>query len=255
MTLTCIVCNRDLDQRDGPQTCIRCLGRVRSSLTGIVDAYALLPAELIEAGGTSFEPIPTGPAESRILGGDALVLLAPGSEGAHWARGDWHDKPPVNDNLPSDPQPPLAVLAGWEDDWRSILGLPAAGPATMATVTRFLHDHLGWAAQHHPAFDEFATDVYRLRVRLEQVTKTSHAPVRGIGCPECGETLIRRYADPDPCPNGCPHDGPGHDQGGLRDGWQCPNRTCDRHDRGFTDAEYNFALWIAWENQAMEATR
>lgn len=226
----CIVDNRHLAD-DEAQTCIGCLGRARGDLVVICECYALLPAELVDAGGVSFEPIPSGSGEPPMPGGDVLVMLADGNVGG----GD------PNIESPADPVPPVALLASWEDDIRKLRGFKAAGAATMTTCSSFLDRNLSWAAQEHPAFDELAFDLRRLRRRLEAVTKAGDALDRGgrIPCPECETPLVRHYRDPRPCqhesaaPCGC-------DQGGRTDDWQCPNRGCGRV---VTDREYGFALW------------
>lgn len=271
----CVVDNRHLAD-DEAQTCVWCLGRTRANLLAVVDAYELLPAEVTDRGGVSFEPIPTGgTGEAKLLGGDALVLLAGGNADG----GD----PGIEHR--SDPVPPLSLLASWEDDWRKVRGQPAAGKATMATVVAYLGDNLGWAAQEHPVFAEFSADLRVLRARLEAVVKSGDYLDHGsqIPCPECGEPLVRRYRDPEPCRHvprartepeavtvgtwrrygdtgpdrrelrpderGDPP-GPiermwrpcGCSQGGRTDDWTCPSKACARI---VTDAEYGLAMWAS----------
>lgn len=229
----CVICRGHPTKTD-PQACPRCVGRVGAALTAIGTAYAALAEELIATGSTSFEPLGRGTTGSKILGGDILVLLAPGNA-------DGRPDPGVE--LASDPHPPLAILASWEDDFRRLRQMPAAETTTMPATIDFLRANLDWAARNHPALADFATEVFAIRTRLDTATQTTTAPDRGVGCPYCGERLIRRYAKPDPCPPTCTHDGPGHDQGGQRDGWECPNRNCARR---YTPDEYRFAVWQAW---------
>lgn len=230
----CVVDRRHLAD-DEAQTCVHCLGRARSNLVVICECYTLLPAELVEAGGVSFDPIPSGARETPMPGGDVLVLLA----GGNISDGD------AGIESPSDPVPPVALLASWEDDIRRLRGFRAAGAATMSSTSSFLNLNLSWAAQHHPAFDELSGDLHRLRRRLEAVTKAGDAIDRGgrIPCPECDEPLVRHYSEPRPCT----HDNPpcGCSQGGRSDDWQCPNRGCGRV---VTDREYAFAIWAYLEN-------
>lgn len=224
----CVVCERRELAADEPQTCIWCLGRARGNLIALVDAYALLPAELVDRGGVSFEPIPVGGSrETPIPGGEALVLLAGGSLSG--------------EALPGDPVPPLPVLIAWAAAW-------GARPAlrNLADVTGYLDRRLGWAAQNREDFPAFCSDVRALRARVEAVTRSREPIDYGarIPCPECTEPLVRYYADPKRCRHG---DLPcGCDQGGRRDSWHCPNRACGRV---VTNREYNFAIWASLESQ------
>lgn len=270
----CCVCDRRELAADEPQTCVHCLGRARANLRALVDAYALLPSEVTDRGGVSFEPVPTGARETALLGGEALVLLAGGSLVA--------DDPEA---LPGDPMPPKPVLLAWAADWRRRTGRARVVRGALVDVVGYLDRQLGWAAQHHPEFAEFCGDVFRLRARVEAVTSAREPLDRGarIPCPECGEPLVRYYADPRACPHvpvaeaerPCaplagvwrgygrveprrkPQNGtqPGElpeqwapcgcDQGGRRDAWHCPNRACGRV---VTNREYHFAVWASLEN-------
>lgn len=187
----CICCARSLDE-DSRQTCIWCLGRARRDLITIVELCALLPDQALNGGGTSFEPV-KGTKDTAIPGGEALVLMSPGSRGlsALWdiaagGRGEWAD-----DESDADPQPPLALLATWEDDWRIVKRQPAGGPATLSSVSSWLADNLAWAADHHAAFDEFAKDLSKCRARLEGVLR--HGPQRSpVPCMTCGHRSLER---------------------------------------------------------------
>lgn len=212
----CTVCRRRQLAADEPATCVFCLGRARSNLIGLVHAYALLDDELLNRGGTSFEPIPTGGGgEQRIPGGEALVLLAGGavrpSEAAEPADG---------------PIPPVALLAAWEDDIRRVRRLPAAGRATLDTVASFIGAQLGWAAQNYELFADLADDLRKTRQRLEAVTGSGDPVDRGghIPCPTCDTPIVRLYDD----------------RTGRTDHWTCPSRACGRT---VTDREYGFAVW------------
>lgn len=188
----CVVCSTSLPA-DRPQTCTPCLAEVRRSLRRVVELYALLPATML--GGAYGEPgkprgdaAPTG--EPPLPGGDVLVLLAGGSRGlAHV----WDDE---LDEQESDPQSVAFELGRWEDDWRLTRGEPAAEVAgTVLLAVAYLEPRIGWAADSHPAFDEFARDVKRLLSRLATATATDDRPVAGAPCFECGTTLVRRWSD------------------------------------------------------------
>lgn len=188
----CICCYWSL-HADERQTCTGCLNRARGDLNTIVELFALLPGELTERGGISFEPIPTGARETVIPGGAAMVLLAGGNHRAGAHDMQWSSN--------ADPEPPLPLLATWEDDWRETLGMPAAaGKASMASVTDFLGRQLWWAASQHPAFDDFARDLHRCRRGLEAVLRADERPLTAPApCVKCGGDLLQVYAPPKPC--------------------------------------------------------
>jgi hypothetical protein len=103
----------------------------------------------------------------------------------------------------------VSMLGTWESDWRSRRGLAPdhytdrehllAGRTQLRHVIFFLRTHLGWAVRHHPAVDEFATEVADIiaacRVTLGDVLghmKIGRCPAQLDGR-TCGRVL---YADP-----------------------------------------------------------
>lgn len=176
----CCVCGNHLADVD-PQTCIHCLGRVRRDLRTIVELYALLPAQMVEANLSNWNTSDGRSSDTSVPGGDALVLAAGGNASANGDR----------DVQPDDPEPILPLLATWEDDFRSIRKEHAAGYATMTTVAAYLDGKHAWAASEHPAFDEYAADLARVRVRLEATLR--EGPQRSpIPCLTCERRSLER---------------------------------------------------------------
>lgn len=273
----CVLCVGHLEPTE-LQTCVRCLARVHRDLVAVVDLFALLPDQLVHRSGQT-----------------ALALLAPGSVGAFWRDAEvvsrlestpwrpaqrlrhapliWSEDPAEqagqaaaveweagseNPHRMSDPPSVAFELGQWEDDWRSVRGEPAATEAgSVAGAVGYLSVRAGWAADHHPAFDDFAVEVARLRSRLEVATSMDSRPLIGVGvvCFECGVELRRewvpagscRHRRPSQALSGVPlprrHHGPerlesvaerharlvgwaedhaGCDLGGLSDEWTCP---------------------------------
>ncbi|WP_129711102.1 hypothetical protein [Haloactinopolyspora alba] len=230
----CIVCGRRPLAEDELQTHVHCINTIRRQTITIVDLYALLSAAIMTRAGAAPPLDPTGIRgdNDHIPGGDALVMLAGGS-------GRWH----YDDRTEVDSV--VGNLARWEDDWREHFGLGASRvKATLTGVTGFLLDNLARAAQWHPAFDEFATDVHVHHAAITRLTGHGDPTERGAPCPYCGRRIIRRYIDPDPCDPECEHTGDGHDQGGRRDEWVCSNREC-RYV--FDDDQHRMAVWQAWQ--------
>jgi len=199
-------------------------------LIEIVDLYALLPSELLGRAGsaTPLDAIRGSTTDVRLPGEDLLVLMAGGTTSSVVSARSG-DRSHAADADPGSVSV-VAMLATWEDDWRETLDLgPAMREATVSGAAAFLLDRLGWAAQFHLAFGEFAEDVRRLRLTLKRVLRTDEPNDRTeVECAQCSGDLIRIYARADACPPGCDHKGDGHDQGGQRDWWKCRNRRCGR---------------------------
>lgn len=232
----CCVCGRRHLADSEPQTCVHCVGQVRRDLAAIVE-LAALGAERIDGWPPKSPSAPgnsSRSAEQPPLIGDLGVMLAPGSQGAFWAAGDWRGKPPVNDNLPTDPVPVEWLLCSWEDDWRETLGVPSAQPdrqGPLAAARRFLDHHHGWAAQHHPAFDEYAADLAKARTMLEgQLAAGDRPEPTAVACFECGGQLTRAWTDD-----------------GLDD-----NRKCRKCRTTYEPEQYWFAVRAKMENGTEE---
>lgn len=199
----CVVCALSL-RPDEPLTCARCLARVREHLSEIVEKYALLPGVMV--GGLYGEPgAPKGEGqvstERPLPGGDTLALLSGGSAGKSGAFGyvlpnGERDYSHAADELPGDPQSVAWELARWEDDWRLMRGEPAATKAaTVSSAAGYLEVRSLWASNTHPAFDEFAADLRKLRGRLRATVGIREQHDYGAPCfePGCGERLERQW--------------------------------------------------------------
>lgn len=157
------------------------------------------------------------------MGGEAMAMLGPGSPGESRTclaeRG--LDAAHVDDERWAEQGPPLLVLATWEDDWRIQFGHGGGLRATVDRAADYLARNLTRAGSEHPAFDEFAADLRRLRARLEAVIHDQpQGDLAGIPCFDCGGDLERKLTDR-----------------GLEDHW-----TCRRCRRRYTDPEYHLAV-------------
>lgn len=212
----CIVCGSAHVDR---MTCADCIATVRQALTDVVRLHAELPLQA--AFGADDGRLQAG---SPIPGADATVLLGPGSDGRGQTRELLHGGAATHaaDEYRGDPEPPLQLLASWEDDWRSEYGHGGGPRATLQGAADYLDEHLHRAAQTHLAFDEFAADVKRCRSRLEDVLHDGVRDETGAPCVHCGSTLVRRALPPHECRKSGHHDRHECDRGGLRDEWRCP---------------------------------
>lgn len=215
----CIVCTRR-DVAEHEQTCPECVGQSRRDLQSIVELVAIgeeyldgLPSR---SPGTPKDG--SRSAELSMPGGDLLVMLSGGSEGRSAA--GRHDE--VNAAAHGDPPSVLHSLAWWEDDWRDIRGDgPGAWPARLSTTTDYLERQTTWAAQHHPAFNEYVAELTQLRSRLEPLLRTDDRPMRSpVPCLTCDARALKRLWRDD----------------GLEDDW-----TCQKCRRTYTPEQY----WMA----------
>lgn len=67
---------------------------------------------------------------------------------------------------------------------------------TVPALVHYLDVHTRWAANTHPAFDEYASDLRDLLTQMEAATHRRRTPVKaGADCFACGGDLIRRVVD------------------------------------------------------------
>lgn len=235
----CVVCAAEHTTEGEPLTCASCVATVRQALADIVRLVHELPVQACLGGDdgrlSAGAPIP---------GADATVLLGPGSDGRAQTRElvNGRDAPHAADEYRGDPEPPLSLLASWEDDWRSTFGHGGGPRATLGRARDYLDEHLSHAAQAHLAFDEFAADIKRARARLEDVMHEGLRDESGAPCVHCGTNLVRRALPPQPGRRDA-------DRGGLRDEWRCP-----RCHRVYDSGSYWNAVHAAYAAHATALT-
>lgn len=116
-------------------------------------------------------------------------------------------------------EPPLQTLCFWSEQWRDEHGYTLEGRPTIASEANFIRWCLNWAWENELHFEDFANDIHRARLRLEDVLYAGRRAERSrVKCidVECekGPRLLKVYGDdPD------------------NDRWKCP--ACKR----FYDAE------------------
>jgi len=194
----CLVCYRE----HAATVCAECVGTTRDNLTQIWTLYTHLPAEAQTRGYTGDRP-------GTVLGGDAMVMLA-----MTYGDQDGTQAPDHTHERVTDPQPPLVVLASWEDTYRTTLALPRNETPEVGPTITWLEDNLTQlAATSQIPFAEFADEIRDLRHHLENVLhdgdRDEHAD-DNIECLTCGATPRKRMLDK-----------------GIEDAWWCPG--CHRH--------------------------
>lgn len=111
-------------------------------------------------------------------------------------------------------EPPLQTLCFWSEQWRREHGAEYDRRPTVATEANFLRYLLDWAWDNEPHWDDFAADVRRARVRIENVLYAgTRIDLSRVQCSECDAhpRLIRSLGEADD---------------GSEDRWKCPNGEC-----------------------------
>lgn len=228
----CVVCGIE---HVSEQTCPECVGASRDDLFEIVKLWRDLPNQALHGGSNGLLE-----AGREIPGGEALVMIAPGSDGRAviWAKERGDDVSHRDDERKGELAVPEIMLVGWEDDWRSLLGSRTDDPASLPAAVTYLDDHLSWAAQHHDAFDSFATEVRQQRAHLEDVLHAGERQETGAPCFKCGKALVLIYGDDD-----------GDES---TDRWCCEGKRCDakpltreEYARNATQESMPYAEWLS----------
>lgn len=183
---TCVVCQNPDRQVEHGQVCPGCAHRIACDLRDIADLYvrlSLLPAVnpgRVRVTGSREAPLP--------LAVDVLDLTMPARGGTiHDQHGDQTGYIPV-----------ASELDQWVDDWREHLGRGERRPEPPTVVV--LADWLGKRLDDcldHPAIDEFALDMRRLRQTLRRVSGDGPARPERLPapCPRCDVIALVRDGD------------------------------------------------------------
>lgn len=193
-----------------PQTCPRCIGRVRRALSQIEDLSALMLYAAIEASDEDSEPaMLAGPAADpearRHRYASALAGRIPHLDGAGDRLGEDDNQHPVN------------VLGWWVLAFREDYDQPTGMVLTLSSSVAYLKATLDKIAQD-PKQDwgAFTQEVYDCRAHLELVLATARFTERGTVCPAC------REAGAEKPPRLEKHYVRG-DHTGASDFWACPD--------------------------------
>lgn len=205
----CQVCGRTHATNDHPVTCPSCQRAIDQDLVEIDASYTALATEAVDGGAdgrlVAAAPIPGGTAQ--VLRGPTVSYAAMRTFRGYTPEQYLEDHP-VSDRTgkPTDPVPPLAVLASWEDTYRAWLGHTPAALATVPGAVAYLRGQLPYLAQRvdGPDWHAFTAQIRDLRSQLEHALHDGREPERGVECFECGETLVRRWRRAVPCTHPTP---------------------------------------------------
>lgn len=137
--------------------------KVARDLSEIEKMSAMLGDEAAEAANSSLMP-----------GGRATVALAPVSNIEAWEHQfETRERVGLDATHVMDEddswEPPLQTLCFWSDSWRTEHGAEYGQRPTIGSEVNFLRYLLGWAWDNEPHFDDFAADIRKARVRLEDI--------------------------------------------------------------------------------------
>lgn len=251
----CGCCSNELAE-DERATCRACVGKVRADLHVIVSLWATLPEvmETATLGSNAPRRNEARGNDTPMPGGIPLIFLSGGGDGAQAARrtmqaraaavlrvaGGNHpwrsptaNEPDIDaDWSPEDPASVAWTLGRIEDEWRDEMNMPGADhPYLVQPAAAFLHLHLQWAANKHPAFPDHAEQIRQLRTALEHATGTHEGPLTAEApCIDCRGPLVRKY-------RAVTNRGTKDQQGGLEEDWTC--RFCRSQ---YTPGRYGLAV-------------
>lgn len=178
-----------------PTTHVHPTAKVARDLTEIVDLHERLAAQAEHQATHSLMP-----------GGHAMVALAPVANLEAWENlNDATERyakayTSAEDEDPDEAWSPFQILEFWSEQWRREHGAEYGTRPTITSEANFIRWALDWAWDNEPAWDDFAADVRRARVRLEDILHAGNrVELSRIVCPDCDSKprliVLRGVAD------------------------------------------------------------
>jgi hypothetical protein len=198
--------------------------KVARDLTAILDSYERLQAQAINL---SAAPAMPGGAAMVALGNVANMEAWENRQqamervvaGAYGERVTMRAYTSVADEDPDEAWSAFQLIEFWSEDWRHIHSMdfeptPNRPRPTIASEANFVRWALDWAWDNEPYWDDFAMDINRARVRLEDILAEGKRFEKSrIECDRCdskaGLIVFRGTADD-----------------GSDDRWKCSNPAC-----------------------------
>lgn len=92
----------------------------------------------------------------------------------------------AEDEDPDDAWSPFQILEFWSEGWRREHGAEYGERPTLVTEANFIRWALDWAWQNELGWDDFAADVRRARVKMEDILHAGNrVELSRIVCPDC----------------------------------------------------------------------
>lgn len=182
----CNTCHRP--NHSSMAICTPCLTTTRRLLTRAENAYRSIPDGLRTA--TGLQAIRYDKHRSRTTG--LHVSNDPGPDDPDDLRTLIETNPNRHHlELTRDPTNVLAALHDIADDWSDTLGTTWHG-----NVFTWLSNHILWAAQNHPAWNDHLKDIRTAVRRFYDFAGLTPKPDRAP-CVHCGGTIVQDWADRD----------------------------------------------------------
>lgn len=183
------------------ETTIHPVTKVARNLSAIEDMTAALLTQAVHKAN-----------DREMPGGDAMVALASVASPEAWEHifeaAEAHERDTTYADDQDDTwEPPLQTLLFWSEQWRAEHGYELDRRPTIASEAGFIRWALNWAWENEAKWDDFARDIHRARLRLEDVLYAGRRAERSrVVCPDCdGVRLIKVYGETE-----------------RFDGWKCP---------------------------------
>lgn len=155
--------------------------RVARDLTEIAELHARLASQAEHQASHSLMP-----------GGHAMVALGNVANLEAWENlNDATERyqrayTSAEDEDPDDAWSPFQILVFWSEQWRREHGAEYDTRPTILTEANFIRWALEWAWDNEPGWDDFAKDINRARVRLEDIVHAGkRVELSRIVCPDC----------------------------------------------------------------------
>lgn len=171
--------------------------KVARDLTEILNLYDTLLTQAVHHANATVDNrhLPGGRAMVE-LGAIANIEAWTNMQGATERTGRAYTS--AEDEDPDDAWPAFQLLEFWSEQWRVEHGAEYGTRPTIASEANFLRYLLNWAWDHEVHWDDFAADVRRARLRLEDVVYAGRRVERTrIVCDRCDAAprLIHIRAD------------------------------------------------------------
>lgn len=186
----CAICQRRPYERI--QVCQADRTRLPLVVRDVVTFWSQLP-EALERGQGEGQKV-SGSREAPVpLSLDAVDLSAQARNGNSTTAAKEHPEDQVG-------HPAVAsILDQWVRDWRDEMAFAQSLPVpTVPKLARWLTDRMEWACDRHPAIDEFAAEMARLRAVLRGVlglTEPEAVFCDGVVCKACDRYALYRSDD------------------------------------------------------------
>lgn len=186
----CVICVRRPYMRE--RACDPCRARLPHLIAEIADLWAQLP-EALQPGANGAQRV-SGSREAPVpVNVDALDLSADARNSEATDAAKEHPEDQIGQVAVA------SILDQWCRDWRDEMAFAQSLPVpTVPELARWLQDRTEWACDRHPAVDEFAAEMRRLRAVLRGTLGLTEPPPEfcdGVVCRKCDRYALYREGD------------------------------------------------------------